>query len=56
MVHTIAHYVDSQLTQDQARQVLPSAGMVVGWYTNKKNVCSVVHSHPYYELILPISG
>ncbi|MGN0775960.1 MAG: AraC family transcriptional regulator [Candidatus Ventricola sp.] len=56
MVHTIAHYVDSLLTQDQARQVLPNAGMVVGWYTNKKNVASVVHSHPYYELILPIAG
>lgn len=56
MVHTIAHYVDSLLTQDQARQVLPNEGMVVGWYTNKKNVCSVVHSHPYFELILPLSG
>ena len=56
MTQTIAHYVDSLLTQDQARQVLPNAGMVVGWYTNKKNVSSVVHSHPYYELILPIGG
>lgn len=29
MIRKIAHYVDSLLTQDLARQTLPSAGMVV---------------------------
>ena len=56
MIRKIAHYVDSLLTQDLARQTLPSAGMVVAWYTNKENICSVVHSHPYFELILPMAG
>lgn len=26
------------------------------WYTNQKNDQSVVHSHPYHELVLPIGG
>lgn len=30
--------------------------VVVGLYTNRENVQSVVHSHPYYEMILPVAG
>ena len=56
MIRRIAHCVDSKLTQDLARQTLPSAGMVVAWYTNKENTVSVVHSHPYFEFILPMMG
>ncbi|MGN0995601.1 MAG: helix-turn-helix domain-containing protein [Candidatus Ventricola sp.] len=56
MIRKIAHYVDSLLTQDLARQTLPSARMVVAWYTNRENTCSVAHSHPYFELILPLAG
>lgn len=28
----------------------------MGLYTNRENVQSVVHSHPYYEMILPVAG
>lgn len=55
-MQTISHYVDSRLTQDLARQALDAAGMVVGWYTNKHNTVSVVHNHPYFELIIPLQG
>ena len=27
-----------------------------GWYTNEQDSQSVVHSHPYYELVLPLVG
>ena len=30
--------------------------LLVTWYTNWENKQSVVHSHPYHELVLPIGG
>ena len=30
--------------------------LLVTWYTNRENRQSVVHSHPYHELVLPIGG
>lgn len=50
------HFVDSILTQEAAGAALENGPITVGLYTNIENVQSVVHSHPYYELILPISG
>ena len=35
---------------------LQGGDVVVAWYTNQVNSQSVVHSHPYYELILPVAG
>lgn len=50
------HYVDSILTQEDASAALQDGQVVVGLYTNRENVQSVVHSHPYYEMILPVAG
>lgn len=41
------HYVDSILTQEDASAALQDGQVVVGLYTNRENVQSVVHSHPY---------
>lgn len=56
IVQKITHYTDSLLTQEMARLNLEECQVVVTWYTNQNNKQSVVHSHPYYEIILPISG
>ena len=53
--HTVNHIVDSHLTQHEATREL-TMPIVITWYTNRTNIQSVVHSHPYYELILPLSG
>lgn len=52
----ISHYVDNILTQAEARMGLRNTRLLVTWYTNIQNEQSVVHSHPYYELVLPIGG
>lgn len=56
MIRKIAHYTDYMLTQELARNRLSDDKVVVSWYTNKSNKQSVVHSHPYYECILPMNG
>ena len=53
--HKLNHIVDSLLTQRQAMQQLPTP-IEITWYTNRANTQSVLHSHPYYELVLPIRG
>lgn len=35
---------------------LSNTRLLVAWYTNWENKQSVVHSHPYHELVLPIGG
>lgn len=52
----VTHYVDNVLTQAEARMGLRNTRLLVAWYTNQKNDQSVVHSHPYHELVLPIGG
>lgn len=52
----LPHYVDSFLTQEDASAALQHGQLSVGWYTNRVNAQSVVHSHPYYEMVLPLSG
>lgn len=52
----VTHYVDNVLTQAEARMGLRNIKLLVAWYTNQKNDQSVVHSHPYHELVLPIGG
>ncbi|ETP72563.1 DNA-binding domain-containing protein, AraC-type [Lachnospiraceae bacterium JC7] len=53
--HRVNHITDSHLTQGEATQKLPLP-IIITWFTNRTNVQSVVHSHPYYELILPLYG
>lgn len=50
------HFVDSVLTQEEAGAALRDGQVAVGLYTNIENIQSVVHSHPYYEMVLPIRG
>ncbi len=56
MQNSMPHYVDSILTQEAAGAALQNGQVTVSLYTNIENVQSVVHSHPYYELILPVRG
>jgi len=56
IIQKVPHYVDSVLTQEVASAALQGGDVVVAWYTNQANSQSVVHSHPYYELILPVAG
>lgn len=56
IIQKITHCTDSQLTQEMAQLDLEKQPASVTWYTNIKNKQSVVHSHPYYEIILIISG
>lgn len=55
-IERVTHYVDNVLTEAQARMGLNDTRILVAWYTNKDNEQSVVHSHPYHELVLPIGG
>lgn len=56
IIQKMPHYTDSILTQEMARMELEGGQVVVAWYTNQENSQSVVHSHPYYELIVPFTG
>lgn len=56
ILQKMPHYVDSILTTEAASLALQGAQVEVGWYTNQSNSQSVVHSHPYYEMILPVAG
>ena len=56
IVQKINHFTDSLLTQEMARINLEECQVAVTWFTNQKNKQSVVHSHPYHEIILLISG
>lgn len=55
-IERVTHYVDNVLTQAEARMGLRNTKLLVAWYTNQKNDQSVVHFHPYHELVLPIGG
>ncbi len=52
----VTHYIDNVLTEAQARMGLSNTRLLVTWYTNRENKQSVVHSHPYHELVIPIGG
>ncbi|MGN0663326.1 MAG: helix-turn-helix domain-containing protein [Faecalibacterium sp.] len=52
----ICHYTDNILTQAEARLELSDNRVMVTWYTNQYNEQSVVHSHPYHEMVFPIGG
>ncbi len=56
ILQKMPHYVDSILTTEAASLALQGAQVEVGWYTNQSNSQSVVHSHPYYEMVLPVAG
>lgn len=52
----IEHYTDMSLTREFAYGQLKGNLIVVTWYTNSGNSRSITHSHPFYEIILCISG
>lgn len=52
----VDHFVDNILTEAAARVELVDNRLTVSWFTNCTNKQSVVHSHPYHELVMPISG
>lgn len=54
--HRFTHYVDSNLTAETAKSDLVGDPVAVAWYTNQKYSQSLVHSHPYYEIIIPVRG
>ena len=56
VLQTIAHYYDSRLSKELARIALKEIPVVVGYYTNKRNTSSVVHSHSYHEFVYNVSG
>ena len=56
MIRKFNHITDYLMTEEMARERLCADQIDVTWYTNKTNTESVLHSHPYYEAILPISG
>ena len=56
ILQKMPHYVDSILTQEDASAALHDGQVAVGLYTNIENAQSVVHSHPYYEMVLPVDG
>lgn len=55
-LQNVPHCIDNLLTQAQARLSLSNTQLLVTWFTNHHNEQSVVHSHPYHELVLPIGG
>lgn len=55
-VQKVPHIKDQFLTRERASMKLQSGKIAVGWYTNQQDSQSVVHSHPYYELVLPLVG
>ena len=55
-IERVTHYIDNVLTEAQARMGLSNTRLLVAWYTNWENKQSVVHSHPYHELVLHIGG
>lgn len=56
MIQKIEHYTDFLLTQEYALQQLKGSLIGVTWYTNQTTQRSIVHSHPFYEIVLSISG
>lgn len=52
----LPHQTDTLLTQEEAPKALSLGKIVITWYTNDANKQSVVHSHPYYEMVLPVQG
>lgn len=56
MIRKFTHITDYLMTEEMARERLTADKVDVTWYTNKTNRESVLHSHPYYEAILPIAG
>ena len=46
-------YADQNITQEVANRRLPLDKVVVGWYSNRRVLKSVVHSHPYRQFGSP---
>lgn len=52
----VTPYADQNITPELANLRLPLDKVVVGLYSNRRVLQSVVHSHPYHEYIYMISG
>lgn len=49
-------YEDPNITAELAYSDLSTDKVIVGWYSNREVLRSVVHSHPYYEYLYMLSG
>lgn len=47
---------DSLLTPEEASHPLTATKVRINKYVNRSSLQSVVHNHPYYEIIAPLSG
>ncbi len=56
MAKNITHIIDTNPTEAGARTKLKDYPIEVAWYTNSMSSSTIVHSHPYYEIILPVTG
>lgn len=56
LVQKIEREFNFPLTQELARVQLRDELILAKYFSNDKNTHSVVHSHPFFELIMPISG
>lgn len=54
--HPLTTYADPNITPEEANLRLPFDKVVVALYSNREVRQSVVHSHPYHEFILMLSG
>ena len=54
--HRVESIVDQHLTQDMANYQLSRSLVSVGYYVNVETRSSIVHYHPYYEIILVRRG
>ena len=52
----VSHITDNILTESEARMTLTGSRLLVRHFTNITNKQSVVHSHPYHEIVLPLDG
>ncbi len=50
------HLTDAPLTPQIAGKGLSDCKIRIGWYTNHANSRSIVHSHPYFEIVMVMSG
>ncbi|MCR5717114.1 MAG: AraC family transcriptional regulator [Lachnospiraceae bacterium] len=56
ITHIVNATTTSSTTPVSAREKLENYPIVVALYTDMENTIMEVHSHPYYEIILPLSG
>lgn len=56
ILRKIPHYTDRVVTTERAKSDLGDELLAVTQFSNHENVHCMAHSHPFYELILPLKG